>query len=288
MSSRRGEGWQCDHGAQYFTARDPDFRAEVARWSRADVAQLWSPRLRVHDGISIQDSPASAERFVGFPRMTAPAHFLAQALTINAQTTIEQIERLAEGWRLRSTEHGWLREHFDAVLLALPAPQVVPLLQAPAPELAAIASGAVMRGCWALMMRFDAPVALPYDAAFVNAGPLRWVARDNSKPGRDGPETWLLHASAEWSESHLEEIAESVASALIEAFRELDGPSPQQWSAHRWRYADTEPAVNSSCSWNANAGLGICGDWLNGGKVEGAWISGRALALRVLGSPRDS
>lgn len=288
MTTRRGEGWQCDQGAQYFTARDPDFRAEVARWTRAGVAQLWSPRLCVRDGISLRDSQTNEERFVGFPRMTAPAHFLAQALTLTAQTTIKQLERLADGWRLLSTEHGWLDERFDAVLLSVPAPQAAPLLQAPAPALAAIANSAVMRGCWALMMRFDTPVALPHDAAFVNAGPLRWIARDNSKPGRDGPETWLLHANAEWSESHLEESAERVATALIEAFRQLGGPSPQQWSAHRWRYADTEPAMSSSASWNANAGLGICGDWLNGGKVEGAWMSGRALALHVLESRRDS
>lgn len=288
MSTRRGEGWQCDHGAQYYTARDPDFCAEVARWTSAGVAQLWSPRLCVHDGISLQYSRTNEERFVGFPRMTAPAHFLAQTLALTAQTTIKQLERLADGWRLQTTEHGWLDERFDAVLLAVPAPQAAPLLQAPAPALAAIASSAVMRGCWALMMRFHARVALPYDAVFVNAGPLRWIARDSSKPGRDGPETWLLHANAQWSESHLEESAENVASALIEAFRKLGGPSPEQWSAHRWRYADTDPALNSISSWNANAGLGICGDWLNGGKVEGAWISGRALALHVLGSPGDS
>ena len=38
MSTRRGEGWQCDHGAQYFTARSPEFRAEVARWQAAGVS----------------------------------------------------------------------------------------------------------------------------------------------------------------------------------------------------------------------------------------------------------
>jgi predicted NAD/FAD-dependent oxidoreductase len=27
---------------------------------------------------------------------------------------------------------------------------------------------------------------------------------------------------------------------------------------------------------------GLCGDWLNGGKLEGAWLSGRALAQQVL------
>jgi predicted NAD/FAD-dependent oxidoreductase len=25
----------------------------------------------------------------------------------------------------------------------------------------------------------------------------------------------------------------------------------------------------------------LCGDWLNGGKVEGAWLSGRGLARRI-------
>jgi 2-polyprenyl-6-methoxyphenol hydroxylase-like FAD-dependent oxidoreductase len=38
MSTSRGNGWKCDHGAQYFTARHPDFRAEGARWQRAGVA----------------------------------------------------------------------------------------------------------------------------------------------------------------------------------------------------------------------------------------------------------
>jgi len=34
--------------------------------------------------------------------------------------------------------------------------------------------------------------------------------------------------------------------------------------------------------WEAQAGLGLCGDWLNGGKVEGAWLSGQSLAEQIL------
>jgi predicted NAD/FAD-dependent oxidoreductase len=68
------------------------------------------------------------------------------------------------------------------------------------PDLVALAGRAVMRACWALMLRFGAPVDLPFDAAFVNQGPLRWIARNSSKPGRSGEEMWLLHARAEWSE----------------------------------------------------------------------------------------
>jgi len=281
MSTRRGDGWQCDHGAQYFTARDPGFRAEVARWQAAGVADVWPARLAVFNEADGQRSETRLERFVGVPRMTAPARFLADTLPLTAQTTITRLERTPAGWQMTSAEHSQLPGHFDAVLLAVPAPQAVPLLETVAPDLAAIAAGAVMRGSWALMLRYDAPVALSFDAAFVNCGPLRWIARDNSKPGRGAQETWLLHASAEWSEAHLEETPETVAAALLQAFGQLGGPAPQAWSAHRWRYADTEPALDKGCVWDAGLRIGLCGDWLNGGKVEGAWLSGRALAQQV-------
>jgi predicted NAD/FAD-dependent oxidoreductase len=52
MSTRRGDDWQCDHGAQYFTARHPAFSAELTRWIEAGVAHAWSPRLQVLGGAS--------------------------------------------------------------------------------------------------------------------------------------------------------------------------------------------------------------------------------------------
>jgi len=284
MSTRRGDDWQCDHGAQYFTARDVDFRVEVQRWLRAGVATRWTPRLRVFGGDPSRALDPSVERFVGLPRMTAPARLMASKLALVTQTRIERLEHRPDGWQLRSAEHGRLGTRFDAVVLAVPSPQVVPLLEHPAIELATLAAGTRMRGCWALMLRFAATVDLPFDAAFVNEGPLRWIARDSSKPGRRGAETWLLHASAEWSDAHLEQDADAVAGELLRTFRELGVPAPQAQTAHRWRFADTEPALAQGCAWHEGHAIGLCGDWLNGGKVEGAWRSGRQLARRLLQS----
>ena len=290
MSTRRGEdehgAWQCDHGAQYFTARDPAFRAEVARWQQAGAAALWDARLVSFDG-SIWTTPHTAlERFVGTPRMTSPAAWLVQNLGEHArtqwQTTAQKLERHVDGWAITSAEHGALSQRYDAVLLAVPAPQVVPLLSPVWPAGAAGAACARMRGSWAVMLRYASPVTMPWGGAFINAGPLRWVARDSSKPGRKGAETWLLHASPEWSDAHLEDSAESVAAALLAAFAALGGPAPLAATAHRWRYADTEPALTQGSGWSASLRLGLFGDWLNGGKVEGAWLSGRALAAQIL------
>ena len=285
MSTRRGDDWQGDHGAQYFTARHPDFRAEVARWQQAGVAGLWKPRLRVINGASLLNHGAIIERFVGTPRMTTPARFLADSLALQTSITIKALQRHADGWHLFSAEHAWLDTPFDAVILAIPAPQAVPLLKQAAPELAMLAGSAVMRGSWTLMLNFSIPVALPFDAAFVNHGPLRWIARDNSKPGRNnaenGPETWILQATADWSEAHLNDEPDNVTATLLQAFKHLGGPAPQATTAHRWLYADTDPALDIAYAWQEQQGLGLCGDWLNGGKVEGAWLSGNALAKQM-------
>jgi predicted NAD/FAD-dependent oxidoreductase len=292
MSTRRGDGWQCDHGAQYFTARDPDFCAEVARWCAAGAAALWQPRLQILGEAALRAVDPTVQRFVGTPRMTAPARLLAAELPITTSITIQQLQQQPRGWQLVSIEHGIVRDDFAAVLLAVPAPQAVPLLQLAAPQLANLASTVRMRGSWALMLQFAAPLALPFDAAFVNTGPLGWIARDRSKPGRVGQESWLLHANAAWSEQHLDSSSDDVAAALLAAFAELAGPipqvmsqtTPQTWSAHRWRYADTEQPLMEGCVWSAADNIGLCGDWLNGGKVEGAWLSGRALAQQVIKS----
>jgi hypothetical protein len=36
---------------------------------------------------------------------------------------------------------------------------------------------------------------------------------------------------------------------LLAAFARLGGPAPRAFTARRWRYADTEPALAIGCEW---------------------------------------
>jgi predicted NAD/FAD-dependent oxidoreductase len=299
MSTRRAEGWQCDHGAQYFTARDAAFAAQVQRWVQSGCVAPWSPRLRAWSREVGWSQPSDAvTRWVGVPRMTAPAAAMVSALKdaghpLHLQHTVTGLQRTPAGWRLQVAEAEagadapGVETVFDAVVLAVPSPQAAPLLQPLAPAWAAEVQAARMRGSWALMVRYEQPVAsqLGWDASFVNTPPLRWLACDSHKPGRSAqPETWLLHADADWSDAHIEDQPESVAATLLAAAAELGLPSPQAWTAHRWRYADTAPGAIPPRAWDATLSLGVCGDWMNEGKVEGAWLSGRDLARRMVSS----
>ena len=287
MSTRVNNKWQCDHGAQYFTASNAQFASEVHRWQEAGVAKLWQPRLQMFDGIKFTDKTSLKYRYVGIPRQTSPAKFLAQNLNLLASTTINKVELINNQWQLSSKEHGPLNHVFDVLIFAMPSPQAKVLLEPSAPKLAKIAASVVMQGCWSLMCCFNNQLELPFDGLFVQNSLLSWVARDNAKPSRAlyntaYSEIWVLHASSEWSEIYIDENADIVAEKMITEFVKIGGSIPQSYTTHLWRYADCANYSTLGYIWDSSLNVGLCGDWLNGGKVQGAWLSGQLLAEQLL------
>jgi photolyase PhrII len=283
----------ADHGAQYFTARDPRFRRRVLSWVQRGVVAPWPGRFGAVEQGLIRPAGDTDERFVGVPGMSALGRLLAEALDVRLGTRVAPPERADGQWRLRDDTGAELGA-FDRVLIAAPAPQAADLLAA-APALAARAAGVAYAPCWTLLAGFDKAVDLPWDGLFINDdSPLGWVARNGSKPGRPRAgqgEVWVLHGAPGFSRTHLEAEPAPVADALLAAFAALADlagggslPAPAWWQAHRWRYSFCETPLADGCLWDAALGLGACGDWCAGARVEAAWLSGEALAGRLLGS----
>lgn len=291
LATRRADGGRrFDHGAQYFTARDSAFITEVESWVAAGVAARWEGRIRQLAGGTASDLPddvAERERYVGVPGMSAIAKHLAAEVPpqgLHFGVRIAAVERQGARWLLRDDSGGEVAV-CDAVLLNVPAPQAEPLLAA-VPSLAERLGTVEFRPCWAVMTEWPAELPIEADAAFVEGSPLGWVSRDSSKPGRQPGERWVLHAGPEWSREHLERNAEDVLPGLLDAFRDAAGlPAgiePTYAVAHRWRYSLVERGLGEACLWDARQRIGACGDWCLGGRVEGAYLSGAALAANLL------
>ena len=56
---------------------------------------------------------------------------------------------------------------------------------------------------------------------------------------------------------------------------------PAWGEVHRWLYAKTEQPLGTSHLWNSKLGIGVCGDWCLGHRVENAFVSGLELALSM-------
>ena len=142
--------------------------------------------------------------------------------------------------------------------------------------------------CWTLMLAF--PQAM--QPAFSTLGPqwnaarsthhrIAWLARESSKPGREPVERWTVQASADWSREHFSDDPLRVEAKLLKAFSEVTGirAEPAHAAVHRWAYAKTEQPLGKSHLWDRRSGIGACGDWCLGHRVEDAFVSGLELAL---------
>jgi len=283
VATRRADGFAFDHGAQYLTMESDASNTAVAAAVQDGTLAPWDAAI-----VSLTDGHAAASdndrrRWVGVPGMSALPRHLSAGMDVFCGLTIASVTRAGDGWRLLA-EDGSAVAEADLVVVAVPAPQAIPLL-AESPGLASSATSATMAPCWAVMLGFETPLALPFDAAFVDDGPLAWVSRDRSKPGRDGGDAWVLHASVTWSHDYLEAGRREVLEHLCRAFRTAIGtktPSPAFAAAHRWRYARVENPLGEACVFNPDLRIGACGDWCLGGKIEAAMESGLALADRII------
>lgn len=282
-STRRQDGRAFDHGAQHFTARGAEFLHEVEAWRRAGIAAEWEARVRVLERGGVSACSSSPRRFVGVPGMDAVPGYLARGLDVRCATKIPAVERAGGAWWLVS-DAGARLGPFDELVTALPAPQVATLLANAAPVLAARAAAAEMQPTWAVMVEFARPLDVEFEAAFVHASPLSWVARESSKPARAPGERWVLHASGTWSAQNLERDSAAVARSLLDAFAEAlatTGLRPTHLVAHRWKFALSEPALDELFLRDEALGVSACGDWCGGPRIEGAWTSGAALGTRL-------
>ncbi|NKJ43101.1 FAD-dependent oxidoreductase [Novosphingobium sp. SG720] len=281
MSTRRVETplgqARFDHGAQFCAATTPGFARQLADWAARGVAAPWPA--------------AGPDAHVGVPGMNALVADLAQQHDVTFGCLVKGLVHDGRQWWL--VLDGERRGPFDAVIVATPAEQAAPLLSLHAFPMARAAAGTASQACWTAMLAWADP--LPLDWSVWQAkdakgnGALAWAARNSAKPGRGGPalgdpECWVVHAAPDWSRRHLEMEPDAVIGLMVEEFAALAGmalPEPLVARAHRWRFARPAGTGNTAL-WDHTLRLGACGDWLTEPTIEGAWLSGTALADRIL------
>ena len=280
-ATRRAEGFAFDHGAQYFTARSEAFSRQVLAWESAGLVARWDPDLAVFGERPEQSRSSPAQRWVGAGGMNGVLRRLSEGLDCRWEWQVADLEFDCGRWRAEST--GGARIEARSLILTAPPEQSAALLGDRDP-LRPTLDAVDMQPCWAVMLGFDEPPEVPFEAAFVNEGPLRWIARNDSKPGRPEAPAWLGHASAEWSQRHLEDLPDEVAADLHSAMAELSpalGASPRVRIAHRWRYAMCASPLSGPILGDDRKRLVVAGDWCAGERIEGAWISGIAGSRRI-------
>jgi renalase len=277
---RRGS-YAFDHGAQYVTARSRSFANYLGIAERAGAAARWKPDLLEDDR---SWSEPIEEWYVGVPGMSAFIRPLARSVDLQAGITVHELLQSQRGWELQ-TDAGRIDHIFDAIAVAVPAPQALKLLGAHGRTFRHLTEVEIAP-CWTAMMAFDCTIDAGANARRWTHGALSWASCDSNKPHRQaGMQTWVVHASSEWSREHLQADARDAAEALFGEFAaaiETSLPDPVYLHAHRWRHARVERPLGLPCLVDEEMAAGACGDWCIAPRVEAAYESGRTLAYSLL------
>ena len=173
MATRTSPFGTFDHGAQYFTVRDPRF--VQALQTTPGVCRPWSANtvqvLDEHGRVAAAAAPGREPHWVASPGMSALVRQWAQPLVdahrIELQTRVTAIERDTlnpSGWQLRTQGVGdssHVYSGFDAVVLAVPSPQAQDLLQS-TPKAGAMAIATPRSPPTKLVSRPCAPASPPW------------------------------------------------------------------------------------------------------------------------------
>lgn len=278
LSTRRSDAGHFDHGAQYLTNRTPGFSKLLDQLSQSGDLAQWNP-----DG---KDS--THPWWVGQPGMSNIGKALAKGLNVTYQTRATHIAKQDQIYLVHTQQADGDGPVYRAsrVVAAVPAPQARALLE-PLDPMFETLRNVGMAPCWSAMLAFESPLAGLSDLVRGQDGDvLALIVRNGSKPGRTG-ETFIMHATPQWSRAHIESSRDAVRSAMVEAMRRQTGlaehlPEPAHCEVHRWLYAFVETPLNQNFLANPQDSLFACGDWCIGARAEAAHQSGLALAQHII------
>lgn len=277
LATRRIGDAVLDHGAQFFTVRGDDFRAQVDDWRGRGLVHVWCHGF----------SPGGDgyPRYVGSAGMNSLAKDLARGLDCRPNHLVFTLRRLEDGWEVVIDDATVVAA--DAVLLTAPVAQSWALLAQS--EEVAVPEELFRREYHrtiGLLTVLDRPSAVPepggvqLDPADA-ASPFGFVG-DNQAKGISPVPAVTFHATQPWSLEHWDDDTESLRAALLERAAPFLGEAEVVAAqVKKWRFAGPRQPWPDACWVDEEHRVALAGDLFAGPKVEGAFDSGVAAATAL-------
>jgi renalase len=279
-----------DHGAQFFTARDPRFQDQVARWQEEGICFPWSDGFMTWSDGSLRgaDTRWKDTRYACRGGMNQLGKKLGETVDVVREFQVASVSRDRGQWHLHADPaHESSPVLARALLVSAPIPQAMKLV-GPwfSTEQHEFANRVVYGPTVAVMVVYGEGTLQPsWHGIQVRdpSSPISWMAWDSSKRiGGNSGGVAVIHGSPSYSSGWLAASGEDLKKAGAELLREaakIGGVwmnDSMNLAVHRWRYAHPEGpcAPGGFLKASCDEPLYLIGDGLNGGRVEGAWLSG--------------
>jgi renalase len=234
MATRRMDGARIDHGAQFFTVRNPRLQKLNRQWIQEKRVVGWYDQVPGHPGIP------SDMRYRGRRGMTGPAKSLTKDCSLALNFFAEKIERNRR-WQVTERDGEKRVLEADHLVITIPSVQMLELFERSDLDLGSsvMTSLEAIRHtrCLAILGILDRPSRLQFPGAVTHPfKDVDWLS-DNQVKGISDRPAITLHASAEFSGQYWNVPVTEWGDQLLEPAGEVLGAQVVSWVSHRWGFA---------------------------------------------------
>ena len=271
LATRRIDDATLDHGAQFFTVRDPLFKSHVEKWIASGVVTEW---CRGFD--SATQNNDGFPRYRGVRGMTDIAKHLANGLDVRCNTLAFSIARgTTSKWQLKIDDGSVLDA--DAIIVTCPLPQAYALLVTAGIELPESMLRTEYDRTICLLAVLNQSSAIANPGGLQNPDDTFSFVADNAVKGISSAVALTLHANPQFSLEHWDAPPQDVHDLLLKQAKPWIGDATVVTSqVKKWRLA-TPLTIWPERHW-ANEMIVLAGDAFGGPKIEGAALSGLSAA----------
>ncbi len=276
MATRKyGEAW-FDHGAQFVTAHESEFRKVLKRGEEKGELDPWFGQETGHI------------RYRGEPGMTAMAKGLCEGIRLERSALVEKVTFDNGIWTIKAGSEYFARH----LVIAYPVPQALELFaksgqSLPVSDCDYLATISYHK-CLAVLLTLKQPSGFTYPGIrkYEDPEPIELIT-DNQVKGISRVPTLTVHAGPEYS-NRFYETREPALIEISSLVGDQYGIQIADAAIHGWKYArrinDSDRLFQSIRSLNLN----FCGDSFGPPRIEGAFLSAKASVPSIIQSLENS
>jgi renalase len=293
LATRRLAGTHADHGVCYLQPKGDLFRQWIAELLDLGILRLWSEGLHQLSADGVLQPPTKFTPCYAAPAgASSIAKYLGRDLEIISNRLVTGISPVDHGWQLSANiDTEWCLTA-EQVIIATPPAQAV-----------AITSNTIDADCRQQLInqRFTRSITaiavypevqqniattIPWQGIQAPDHPaVAWIGLDSSKQVDPTQPVLVVQSSAAFADQYFDALDLAIIGHqlldLVSSLVPLH--SPELIQVHRWGYAFAQNPLSAKfLTAQTSAPLHFCGDWCGGNRVESAYLSGMALADRLL------
>ena len=269
-----------DHGVQYISPKSKLFIKYIQKLYKNKILKSWDDN---HLDFTFEKKSFSM-KYIGRRANNDLVKYNLKNIKQSFALPIEKIDFKKYFWEI--TLKNKLKYQFKSLIITCPFPQLKKLAKNYLNK-NILKLKVQMQPNITVMIAFKNQKNLPISSIKFDDDILAWAANENSKKRfKSNINLWTLQATLKWSKKTINKYKndKSIMSQIIMRFLKLTGFKKDKIifkKIHGWKYSYNYEKTPYLSIWDQKINLGICGDWLNGPKVENSWLSANDLARKI-------